>query len=84
MQWKLVENSLGVRRMNREARWEHAERLPKKNCKTHHKNTGGCRIAEGTSHAWKSEGNHFFEIPDDCTTQASGCTTQDGDCTTIA
>ncbi|RWV85769.1 hypothetical protein GW17_00052415, partial [Ensete ventricosum] len=46
MLWELAGSSLGVRRKNREARWEHARRLPEEDCKTHRKNTGGCRIGE--------------------------------------
>ncbi|RWW32435.1 hypothetical protein GW17_00002891 [Ensete ventricosum] len=46
IQWDLAESSLGVRRREREAHWEHAGRSLEEDHKTHCKNTGGCRISE--------------------------------------
>ncbi|RZR93047.1 hypothetical protein BHM03_00021450 [Ensete ventricosum] len=42
---ELIGSSLGVRRRDREARWEHARRSPEKDHKTYRKNAEGYRIS---------------------------------------
>ncbi|RWW74569.1 hypothetical protein BHE74_00017487 [Ensete ventricosum] len=44
MLWELARSFLGVRRRDREARWEHTRISPEENCKTHRKNADDYRI----------------------------------------
>ncbi|RWW43774.1 hypothetical protein BHE74_00050525 [Ensete ventricosum] len=46
MQWELAGSSLGVHQRNQEAHWEHVERSPEVDHKTHRKNARGYRIGE--------------------------------------